>query len=109
MAELVLKLFSAFCGFGGKYLFPFLFPLLNLIMPPNLICGWAILLLCFFTPIMVSGQNNVNILNASSDGKSRNGSKAFGFSFLLYYICMAILGYCIFSAACAVADNDYVQ
>jgi len=107
MAEIALQLFGMFCHLGGQYIAPFIAPLASLILPPNLICGWAILLLCFFTPIMTA-NGGVNALS-SSDGKTRNGGRAFGFAFLFYYICMALFTLCVYTVACKVQSNPSIQ
>ena len=107
MIQLILEAFSVFCKFGGQFVMPFIFPLMQLIMPPQLICGWMILLLCFFTPIMTS-NGGVNTFS-SSDGKTRNGTRAFGFAFLFYYICMVITACCLYQVACKVQDSEVFQ
>jgi hypothetical protein len=107
MIQLLLQIFSIFCKFGGQFVMPFIFPLMFLIMPPQLFCGWIILLLCFFTPIMTS-NGGVNALG-SYDGKTRDSKRAFGFAFLLYYICMMLFGCCMYQVACKVQQSEAFQ
>lgn len=104
MIQALMALFKMFCGFGGQYLMPFLFPIFSLVVPPQLVLGWIVLLICFFLPIMVSGENGINKLN-SSDGQTRNGGRAFGFAALFYYICMVIVTCSVYQVACKVADS----
>jgi hypothetical protein len=109
MAQLVLKIVSLFCGLGGPSIAPFIVPIVALIMIcniPSAFSAWTTLLVCCFTPIMMIGSkgtdgNNINVLN-SSDGQTRNGGKAFGFAFLLYYLCMVPTLCFVMGKACEV-------
>ena len=102
MLQLILTAFQVFCGFGGPYVMPFIAPFMFLIMPPALIFGWLVLLLCFFTPIMTV-NGGVNAVS-SNDGKTRDSTRSFGFAFLFYYICMVIVACSVSQVACKVQE-----
>lgn len=95
MAQVFLKAFQIFCGIGGQYIGPFLMPIIN---PFN----WSILVLSVFLPIYLSPPN---ALNYDYEKNEKNSTKAFGFSFLIYYIISVILFCLMYRVMCSIADS----
>ena len=96
MIQIILKVFSVFCSLGGPYIAPFIAPLSMLIMPPQLISCWAVLLVSIFWPIMSA---NPNVLN-SSDGTNKDSTLAFRNSFFIYYAVMIVVTCSAMQMAC---------
>lgn len=83
MIQVILKIVSFFCNFGGPYIAPFIIPIYGLLVPLTLplFCSlWSILCCSIFIPIQ---RSDPNILN-SKNGEKRIG-RTIGFSLLIYY------------------------
>jgi hypothetical protein len=94
-----LEIFDIFCSYGGPYIAPLYMPifgLLNVFFLPMSLSLWCVLLLSIFTPIYTSSPGFLN----SSDNTNKDGGKAFGYSFLIYYIVMIIIFCSIMQISC---------
>ena len=104
MAQVILQGISMFCNFGGAYIAPLYVPIISLVnfgAIPICLLFWSILLLSIFTPIMVSPPNVLN----SDDNANINGGRAFGFSFLIYYVVTVLILCSIMQLTCKVSNT----
>lgn len=102
MIQLILKIVSLFCNFGGPYVAPLIIPIYGLLVPltlPLFCCLWSILCCSIFIPLQ---RSDPNILN-SKDGEKRFG-RTFGFSFLIYYLLIVSSMCLLMQKACQVND-----
>ncbi len=90
---IILKVFTIFCNIGGKWIAPFLMPLINPIC-------WTVLVLSVFLPILYSGPAWMN----KDEKGQQDAGKAFGFAFLFYYIIVLVSACSVMQAACAGAN-----
>lgn len=98
MIQLILKVFSWFCGLGGQYIAPFITPLLNPLC-------WSVLILSCFLPIYFSGQNFLNSSENEKGEKVSSGGRAFGFAFLIWYISAVSIVCVIMQYACSINER----
>lgn len=106
MAVVFTKAAQLFCTIGGPWVAPFILPfwMLTPFAFPIALIYWAILLICFFTPIMVAGPNGKNSLNSDKDG-NKKGGKAFGFAVLFYWLCMLSVMCSVMQSVCKVTGK----
>lgn len=100
----VITVLQMFCDYGGPYIAPLYMPifgLINVMMFPVSLCLWSILLLSIFTPVITAPPGILN----SDDNQTKNGGKAFGYSFLIYYIVMIIIYCIIMQLTCKAKDS----
>lgn len=95
MIQIILKMISMFCRFGGPFVAPIIMPLINPL-------SWTTLTLCVFLPIYFS---NVNQLN-SEDGKEKNSTTAFKFAFIIHYAICVLCLCSVMQSVCS-ANNKY--
>jgi hypothetical protein len=108
MASLVKKGLGIYCSVGGPFISPFFAPILNLlnfVVLPLFISCWCVLIISIFIPINFSGDNILNTTTNPDNTKRKNPGKAFGFSFLIYYIIMVSCFCVVMQSVCKINDS----
>jgi len=93
MIQIILKLFSMFCSFGGPWVAPFFMPIINI---PLIISSFIPIMLS----IMLSGPN---VLNTNENGE-KDWKKGSGWSFLIYYLIFFIISCSVLQSTCRVVS-----